>query len=242
LPNGLLFPSVRSALLNRLGRWGWLMSRTIVVLLVAAVLGTGCNGGEHPTSPSVNPPLPITPDPPVPLTLTISRVGPKEGWPFYYTEVFGTGFKPGVRLTFGGVAAPFTSWRDNGRLTTNPPLREPGTVDVMATNPDGSSVTLAAGFTYKAAILELSKADVGAGESVAVTWSGPPDPSDFAPPDVIGLYAVDDPSNTALWRETSCVCDRSSAQFEAPRRPGVYEVRYYMLSYYLLARVTLVVR
>jgi len=54
----------------------------------------------------------------------------------------------------------------NGDVLSGPaeaPL-VPGTVDVMVTKPDGSSVTLAAGFTYKAATLELSKADVGAGE------------------------------------------------------------------------------
>lgn len=119
-------------------------------------------------------------------------------------------------------------------------------MDVIVTNPDGSSATLAAGFTYKAATLELSKADVGAGESLVVTWSGPHDPSDFEPPDVIGLYAVDDPSNTALWTTQSpsslVGSHRFSAQFAAPLRPGVYEVRYHMLSQYLLAKVALVVR
>jgi hypothetical protein len=200
------------------------MTRTIA-LLAAAVLGAGCNGRELPTSP--------------PPALTISQVGPKEGWPFFYTEVFGTGFNPGVRLTFGGVET--LALLRNGILGTYPPWREPGTVDVTVTNPDGSSVTLAAGFTYKAATLELSKADVRAGESVVVTWSGPPpDPTDFEPPDVIGLYAVDDPSNTALWTATSGV--RSSAQFEAPLRPGVYQVRYHMRRQYLLAKVALVVR
>ena len=191
------------------------MRRTFA-LLAAAILGAGCNGRELPTAPPsvVNPPVV---NPPVPSTMTISHVGPKEGWPFYYTEVFGTGFHPCVRLTFGGVNAPFLFRND-------------------------SSVTLADGFTYKAATLELSKADVGAGESLVVTWSGPHDPSDFAPPDVIGLYAVDDPSNTALWTTTSGVGDRFSAQFKAPLRPGVYEVRYHMLSQYLLAKVALVVR
>jgi len=115
-------------------------------------------------------------------------------------------------------------------------------VDVTVTKPDGSSVTLDAGFTYKAATLELNKADVGAGESLVVTWSGPPDPSDFAPPDVIGLYAVDDLSTAALWTTPSGIGDRFSVKFEAPLRPGVYEVRYHMLSQYLLAKVGLVVR
>lgn len=208
------------------------MSRTDV-LLVVAVLGAGCNGSKLPTSPaSVNPPVPVT--------LTISHVGPKEGWPFYSTEVSGTGFNSGARLTFGGVDAPV--WLSNGILATTPPWHEAGPVDVSVTNPDGSSVTLAAGFTYKAATLELSKADVAGGESLMVTWSGPPDPSDFTPPDVIGLYAVDDPSNTALWTRNSGIGDRFSAQFEAPLRSGVYEVRYHMLSRYLLAKAALVVR
>jgi ABC-type glycerol-3-phosphate transport system substrate-binding protein len=55
----------------------------IIALLVAAALAAGCM--ETPTSPaSVNPP--------VPTPLTVSHVSPKEGWAFYYTQVFGTGF------------------------------------------------------------------------------------------------------------------------------------------------------
>ena len=211
------------------------MSRT-AALLVASVLGAGCNGPGLPTASA-----PTSVDPPVPITMTISHLGPQEGWPFYYTEVYGTGFTPGIRLTFGGQHAPAAF--NNGILSTMPPWREPGTVvDVTVTKPDGSSVTLAGGFTYKVATLELSKADVGAGESLVVTWSGPPDPSDFAPPDVIGLYAVDDPSNTAIWTTTSTVGDRFSAEFKAPLRRGAYEIRYHMLDQYLLAKVPLVVR
>ena len=210
------------------------MNRT-VALLAAAVLGARCNGRGLPTSPAAV-------NPPVAITLAISHVGPEEGWPFYYTEVFGTGFKPGVRVTFGGVDANVASSR-NESLATITPWREPGTtVDVTVTNPDGSSATLVAGFTYKTATLALSTADVRAGESVVVTWRGPHDPSDFGLPDVIGLYAADDPSNIALWRTTSCVCDRFSTEFKAPLRPGFYEVRYHMLSEYLLAKVALVVR
>lgn len=212
------------------------MSRTIA-LLAAIVLVAGCQSRERPASPTS--PAPVDPVP-VPVTLTISRVGPEEGWAFYYTEVFGTGFKPGARLTFGGIDAP-VSFR-NGVLVTNPPWREPGTVDVSVTNPDGSSATLAAAFTYKSAVLELNKTEVAPGEPVIVTWSGPHDPSDFAPPDVIGLYAGDDPSSAALWSTASGVGERFTAQFEAPLRRGVYEVRYHMLSQYLLTKRTLIVR
>ena len=114
-------------------------------------------------------------------------------------------------------------------------------MDVTATNPDGSSVTLAGGFTYKAATLDLSKVDVGAGDSVIVTWSGPPSSSEFGPRDVIELYSIADPSGTALWT-MSCECDHSSKPFSAPHEPGVYEVRYLMFGKFLLAKATLVVR
>jgi hypothetical protein len=37
---------------------------------------------------------------------------------------------------------------------------------VVVTNSDGSSETLAGGFIYKAATLELSKSDVSAGDTI----------------------------------------------------------------------------
>ena len=87
--------------------------------------------------------------------MTISHVG-HEGWPFYYTEIFGTGLQPS---DIWRRRRPV--WFRNAIPVTEPPWREPGTVDVLVTNPYGWSVTLAAGFTYKAATLEFRKADIG---------------------------------------------------------------------------------
>lgn len=199
------------------------MGRT-VALFVAVVLCAGCHRPDLPTQPT--PPTPPF-GAPVATPLAISRVAPTAGWPFYDTEVLGSGFKPGARVTFGGLEAQDFGSVSTGKILTNPPWRDSGPVDVVVTNPDGSSVTLAGGFTYRAATLELSKDDVGPGETLRVTWSGPHDPSDFSPPDIIGLYAVDDPHNTALWLTTSGVGDRFSREFQAPTNPGAYEVRYH---------------
>ena len=99
-----------------------------VVLLVAAVLGAGCQDVPVVPTPIVNPPTG--------LPLTISSVSPAAGWPFYYTVTVGSGIKPGARVTFGGVEAP--SSMSGVGLVTNPPWHDPGPVDVAVTNPDGS--------------------------------------------------------------------------------------------------------
>ena len=212
------------------------MGRAVVLLVSFVVLGAGCQ--NMPIQPTPTPtPIPT----PVRSSVTISSVSPAAGWPFYYTQVFGSGFEQGARVIFGGVDAGLVQVTD-GRIVTGPPWRDSGTVDVVVTNPDGSSATLVGGFTYRTATLELSKSEAGAGETLVVTWSGPHDPSDFAPPDVIGLYATDDPSHTVLWQTPSGVGDGFSAQFTAPTRPGAYEVRYHMLSQYLLAKTPLTVR
>lgn len=56
---------------------------------------------------------------------------------------------PGVPVvTFGGVEALNVTYIDGSTLTGTVPAHALGTVDVVVTNPDGSSGTLAGGFTY----------------------------------------------------------------------------------------------
>ena len=188
-------------------------------------------------TPDVTPPPP--PRPPAPLT--VSRVSPTAGWPLYYTEINGSGFQPGVRATFDGLDTG-AYFLNSGILQFAAPWHEPGVVDVVVTNPDGSSVTLTGGFTYKAATLELSKSVAAPGETLTVTWSGPHDPSDFSPPDIIGLYAIDEGLGPAVWSTASGIGERFSRQFAAPLKPAMYEFRYHMMSQYLLATAPLTVR
>ena len=94
------------------------MSRT-AALLVASVLGAGCNGPGLPTASA-----PTSVDPPVPITMTILAPGAQGRLALLLHEVFGTGFTPGIRLTFGGATR--ACWFHNGILSTMPPWREPG--------------------------------------------------------------------------------------------------------------------
>ena len=208
------------------------MSRMLGLVIVIAV-SAGCGGdGDRDNG--------IT-EPSAPEPLTAARIVPTEGWPLYSVQIVGTGFKPGVRVTYDGVDARI------GRVTAtsiehSPAMHVPGPVDVVVTNPDGNSLKLTAGFVFKAAQIELTKAEVDAGEALSVSWAGPHDPSDFAPPDFIGLYRADDPHNAKLWEVRTEVGGTGVVELKAPSEPGKYEFRYYMVSQHLLATTPLTVR
>ncbi|WP_216673652.1 IPT/TIG domain-containing protein, partial [Pyxidicoccus fallax] len=62
----------------------------------------------------------------------------------------GSGFAPGARVTFGGVAAPSVEVASPSSLTATTPAHAAGRVDVIVTNPDGQGATLPGAFTYEA--------------------------------------------------------------------------------------------
>jgi hypothetical protein len=71
--------------------------------------------------------------------------GSTNGWtPVTLT---GSGFLPGVSVTFGGAAAAVESVSD-GAIAVRAPASAAGTVDVVVTNPDRQSSTLPAAFTF----------------------------------------------------------------------------------------------
>ncbi|QRO02119.1 IPT/TIG domain-containing protein [Archangium violaceum] len=88
----------------------------------------------------------------------------------------GSGFVPGARVTFGGVAAPVVEVASPSSLTATTPAHAAGRVDVTVTNPDGQGATLSGAFTYEAAPLPvLSSISPAAGPSrggTAVTLRG----------------------------------------------------------------------
>jgi len=96
---------------------------------------------------------------------TITSITPNKGPANGSTtvEILGTGFAPGVGVTFDGAAAgvPFVS---ETRIVANTPGGGPGPADVRVFNPNGGSVTLAGGFTYLGAapvIISVSPAAGG---------------------------------------------------------------------------------
>ena len=70
-------------------------------------------------------------------------------------RIIGEDFQDGATVTIGGTAASNVIFVSPTELTVEVPAGTEGNVDVVVTNPDGKSDTLAGGFTY-----ELSPYDV----------------------------------------------------------------------------------
>jgi lysophospholipase L1-like esterase len=64
--------------------------------------------------------------------------------------ISGVNFMPGSTLTIGGVPAIHVEVAGSTNLTATTGPRDPGPADIVLTNPDGRSATLALGFTYVA--------------------------------------------------------------------------------------------
>ncbi len=79
-----------------------------------------------------------------------------------WVTLLGTGFVPGCRLTFGGVAAQDVTVLNGATVTAYTPEGSPGPVDVAVITPTGESWTLEDGFAY------FNPATMYGG-----TWGGP---------------------------------------------------------------------
>jgi hypothetical protein len=62
--------------------------------------------------------------------------------------ITGSGFDPGVSVTFGAAAAQSVERQSDTALLVVTPAHDLGTVDITVTNPDGSSFTLPEAFTF----------------------------------------------------------------------------------------------
>jgi large repetitive protein len=104
--------------------------------------------------PSATPtemPSPIfTPTPTGTPARTVSGVDPDSGPTTGGTRVTveGAGFDAGATVTFGGAAGADLQVLSDTRIEVVTPASLPGPVDVVVTNSDGQSGTLAGGFTY----------------------------------------------------------------------------------------------
>ena len=143
--------------------------------------------------------------------------------------VRGTGFRPGVTLTLDGVESPIITQSET-QFMTFVIAHAPGTVDVVVTNPDGKSRTLAEWFTYQTVSLSVSATQVTAGSPLSVSWAAP---SGRPVDDWVSLYRVGDPNN--LFGDWTYTDGRASGTFAimAPSEPGVYEFRYFAEDRYI---------
>ena len=138
--------------------------------------------------------------------------------------VTGSGFLAGARVTLGGTAASVTSVLE-GAITAITPVHDAGSVDVVVTNPDGHSGTLAGGYTYQAVTLTVSSDTVVAGGQLSVSWVAPPGRSVA---DWIALLKVGSPvtSYAKSWWEYTKGATSGTLTLSAPTEPGQYEFHY----------------
>jgi len=66
----------------------------------------------------------------------------------YYAYINGSNFVSGITATIGGINATVAMYYDATQIRVKVPAGTLGTADVVVTNPDGQSVTLAGGFEY----------------------------------------------------------------------------------------------
>ena len=81
----------------------------------------------------------------------LTTVSPRTGLTTGGTPVTLTGqnFASGATVTFGGAAATSVVVVSATQITAKTPPHEPGSVNVVVTNPDGQRGTLSGGFTYR---------------------------------------------------------------------------------------------
>ena len=205
-----------------------LLRTGVVSVTVLCAAACGANG---PGASPVTPAAPIAP-----VGLTVTSVSPTTGSTFGLAEirVEGTGFLPGATLTLGGVAARVRSVSSTIINAETQP-HEPGTVDVVVTNPDSEGRTLPGAYTFRVEVFGLTASSslVTSGGALTVTWVAPPGRGCIGGGDWIGLYKVGDPDNTGaanghsdLWYTHLCGATSGTSTLSAPTDPGQYEFRY----------------
>ena len=72
-------------------------------------------------------------------------------------QIVGENFQDGATVTIGGNAASNVIFVSPTELTVEVPAGTAGSVDIVVTNPDGKSDTLAGGFTYTSSPYDVTQ-------------------------------------------------------------------------------------
>jgi hypothetical protein len=110
---------------------------------------------------------------------SVTGIGPSSGTPSGGTPVTitGSGFLSGATVKFGGTTATNVTVTSSSTITATTPAHASGTVDVVVTNSDGQSGTLAGGYTFTASnpaptVTGVAPSSGTANGGTAVTVSG----------------------------------------------------------------------
>jgi IPT/TIG domain/Beta-propeller repeat len=84
------------------------------------------------------------------LALPLSSIDPPTGSAYLRRTVLirGSGFVPGATVTFGGVPSPNVTVVNSSLVAASTPYHSPGFVDVVISNPDGTTGTFSNGFEF----------------------------------------------------------------------------------------------
>jgi hypothetical protein len=104
----------------------------LVVFAVVLSLALACGNGPTP-----------------PTALAISSVAPTTATSGDTVTIYGSGFRAGATVTFGGVIADVSSVSSSSIVARTPELA-PGRVDIVVTNTNGESATLVGALTLVA--------------------------------------------------------------------------------------------
>ena len=196
-----------------------------------AGLTVGC--GDSPSSPT-SVPAPVTPAPAAPAGLTLRSMSPTSGPTVGgdFVRVFGEGLQDGATVTIDEVSVPVT--RKTGTFIEIRTLSHvEGTVDVVVTNPDGQSKTLAQSYTFALFSVDASPGAVAPGGALTVSWHAPSGRGCNGGGDWIAIYRIGDPDETGaanghsdLWYDHVCGATSGAWTIRAPFEPGAYEFRF----------------
>ena len=152
--------------------------------------------------------------------MVVVSVTPGNGIIGKWLRITGSGFLAAASVTFDGVNATVIGG-GNGSLLALAPNHDPGPVDVVLTNPSGSSATLPGGFTYQAVTVTASQAVVTVGSQLTVNWVAPPGQSTE---DWVGLFK---PGETLeRWFVYTGGLTAGTQTLTVAVEPGEYEFRY----------------
>jgi hypothetical protein len=132
-------------------------SAIFTIVATASAAGTlksvaGVVANEYDPTPSNNTAVATVTVTAAPAPI-ISSINPTSGYATGGTPVtvYGSNFKSGATVSFGGTAATGVTFVNAGQLNVTTPAHPAGAVNVVVTNSDNQAATLTNGFTYTAA-------------------------------------------------------------------------------------------